>query len=295
MTDVTRFRSNPRHYEYSQPNKGEIVKFCYVDESGTGDESHAVMVGIVVDALRMRPTKMDWDKLLNHLEAVVGKPVQEIHTRDFYAGNGPWRGINGPQRAEIIGSVMLWLAKRKHSLVYCAVDKTKFSREFPEDRRYADVKSLWRFLGLHLVLCIQKQHQKIGKNKGNTVLIFDNEERERERFTDLILNPPAWTDSYYERPKKKDALDQIVDAPYFADSQDVPLLQVADFVAYFLRRHAELESGEDEHYQGERKQICCWALKALERAIPKTAIYPRRGRCDCADLFFGYAPVCLRD
>ena len=65
------------------------MKFCYVDESGTGDEPYAVMVGVVVDALRMRPTKADWDGLLIHLGCIVGRAVEEIHTRDFYAGNGP--------------------------------------------------------------------------------------------------------------------------------------------------------------------------------------------------------------
>ncbi|PKN62408.1 MAG: hypothetical protein CVU57_24280 [Deltaproteobacteria bacterium HGW-Deltaproteobacteria-15] len=228
------------------------MKFCYVDESGTGDEPYAVMVGIVVDALRMRPTKADWDGLLRYLESVVGKSVEEIHTRDFYAGNGPWRDIDGRQRAEIIGSVMRWLGERKHSIIFAAVDKEKFHAEFPADPRFDEVKTVWRFLGLHLTLSIQKHFQAFEKNKGNTVIIFDNEERERTRFTDLLLSPPPWTDTYYNRGKKQDALDQIVDAPYFADSRDVPLLQVADFVAYFLRRHAELEGGDGERYKQGR-------------------------------------------
>jgi len=32
--------------------RGEM-KFCYLDESGIGDEPYAVMVGIIVDAQRM--------------------------------------------------------------------------------------------------------------------------------------------------------------------------------------------------------------------------------------------------
>jgi hypothetical protein len=271
------------------------MKFCYVDESGTGDEPYAVMVGIVVDALRMRPTKADWDALLKRLERIVGSPVEEIHTRDFYAGNGPWRGINGPQRAEIIGSVMGWLGDRKHLVAYCAVDKTKFLAEFPQDLRSPDIKTIWRFLGLHLVLSIQKQHQRLKKNKGNTVLIFDNEEREETRFTDLVLKPPDWTDTYYARGRKQEPLDQIVDVPYFANSRDVPLLQVADFVAYFLRRYAELEASDAERYDGEKRQVDVWANKALERAIPKAMVYPKKGRCACADLFYTYAPVSMRD
>lgn len=274
--------------------KGCKLKFCYVDESGTGDEPYAVMVGIVVDALRMRPTKTDWEHFLLGLQEFIGRPIEELHTRDFYAGNGPWRGIDGPQRARIIESVMAWLSGRKHSIVFSSADKGRFLSEFPKHEWYGDVSTLWRFLALHLALSLQKLHQQISKNKGNTVLIFDNEERERERYTDLVLNPPPWTDTYYNRGARQEALDQIIDAPYFADSRDVPLLQVADFVAYFLRRYVELQGGDAERYGGERDQIGGWARQAIERAIPRSAIYPKRSRCACADTFFTYAPACLR-
>lgn len=35
----------------------ELMKLCYCDESGTGNEPVAVMVGIVVDTKRMHLTK----------------------------------------------------------------------------------------------------------------------------------------------------------------------------------------------------------------------------------------------
>ena len=69
------------------------MKFCYIDESGTGDEPYAVMAGVLIDAYRMRPTKAEWDSLLSDLAEIIGKEVREFHTKDFYAGNSPWRGI----------------------------------------------------------------------------------------------------------------------------------------------------------------------------------------------------------
>ena len=50
------------------------------------DEPIAVMVGVIVDAQRMHVTKSDWRDLLISLSHVVGRSVEEIHTRDFYAG-----------------------------------------------------------------------------------------------------------------------------------------------------------------------------------------------------------------
>jgi len=39
------------------------VQFIYLDESGTGDEPVAVMVGIIADSHRMRVTKEHWNSL----------------------------------------------------------------------------------------------------------------------------------------------------------------------------------------------------------------------------------------
>jgi len=46
------------------------MKFCYIDESGTGGQDFAVMTGIIVDARRMHVTKQEWDGLLSHLSSL---------------------------------------------------------------------------------------------------------------------------------------------------------------------------------------------------------------------------------
>jgi hypothetical protein len=150
-------------------------------------------------------------------------------------------------------------------------------------------------MGMHLVLAIQKYCQRQKKNKGNTIFVFDNEEREHMRFTDLITNPPAWSDSYYDKGKKQARLDQVIDVPYFGDSKEVVLLQVADFLAYFLRRYAEIAAGySTEKYEDEMAKVASWIKVLDEHSIGRSAIYPAVGRCECADLFFSHAPDVLR-
>ena len=270
------------------------MKFCYVDESGTGSEPFAVMVGVLVDAHRMRPTKADWDGLLSNLSRIVEREITELHTRDFYAGNSPWRDLSGDQRSGVVDAVLRWLAERKHPILYSAVHKRLWHEEFCYDDRYAEINTLWRFLGFHLVLAIQRQMQHKKMNKGNTVLIVDNEERERTRFTDLVLSPPDWSNTYYDHCPRHEQLDQIIDTPYFADSQDVPLLQLADFLAFFLRRYAELEAGDAERYGGEKIKVSQWARAIRARVNSRAAVYPKRCRCACAEMFYYYAPACLR-
>ena len=65
----------------------DAVNSCYCDESGTGQEPIATMVGVIVDASRMRKTKEDWQFLLNILSQLAGKQIAELHTADFYTGS----------------------------------------------------------------------------------------------------------------------------------------------------------------------------------------------------------------
>ena len=46
------------------------MKVCYCDESGTGDEPIAVLVGVVVDSQRMHVTKEHWGDLLENLSTI---------------------------------------------------------------------------------------------------------------------------------------------------------------------------------------------------------------------------------
>ena len=106
------------------------MKFCYVDESGTGDEPFAVMAGLIVDAYSMRVTKAEWEDHFAMLCEMIGKPVQEFHTRDFYAVNRHWRDIPGEERSNFLTGLFDWLTERPVGLVYSAVDKRKFSEQF---------------------------------------------------------------------------------------------------------------------------------------------------------------------
>lgn len=279
------------------------MQFIYIDESGTGSEPIGVMVGVVADSHRMRLTKNHWNDLLSVLSEIVGRTIDEIHTRDFYSGNSPWRDLDGHQRSAIIDAIFNWLCERKHSIVFSAVDKTIFRDSFQDEPFYDDVKTLWRFMALHLSLSIQKRYQGAprGKNrtlnpKGSCVLIFDNENREEKRFTDLLLNSPDWTDSYYDRKENQEKFSQIVDVPHFVDSKEVGLIQLADFICFFLRKYIELNMEYTQPaYTDEIEKVNSWTELILSQSVPKRNMFLSKGRCVCADLFYRYAPeVILR-
>jgi hypothetical protein len=274
------------------------MKFVYIDESGIATEPIGVMVGVIADSHRMRPTKEAWNSLLSELSRIIGRTIKEIHTRDFYSGNSPWRDLDGIQRTAIITAIFEWLQRRKHSVVFSAVHKEKFNHTFNDEAVFTDIETLWRFLALHISLSLQKYFQGAprGKNrtinqKGNFVLIFDNEVREERHFTDLLLDAPEWTDSYYKRLPKQEKLSQIVDVPHFVDSKDVGLIQLADFICFFIRKHIELQMGYVKpDYGDEMEKVSQWAKIIFKQSIPKNYCYVSKGRCACSELFCKYAP-----
>jgi hypothetical protein len=271
------------------------VKICYFDESGTGEEPVAVVTGVVVDAQRMHITKEHWGNLLNSLSDIAGKKLQELHTKDFYAGSGPFRAISGADRANYISETIQWFCERKHTFVYSAVDKQAFADAVKAGVMPTALETRWRAGAFHCILALQRAHQTLGNPKGHTILVFDNKGHDERPLADLVVNPPGWSDSYYSRGKKDAPLSHIVDAPYFADSKQVPMIQVADFLAYFLRRYVELqEKLSGPKYADEEEKIARWVRALGSRCIGANHIYPTKGRCSTADLFHGQCPPSLR-
>lgn len=271
------------------------MTFAYIDESGTGDEPYVVMAGVIVDAQRMHLTKEEWANLLDNLTDIVGHEVKEFHTRDFYAGNSPWRGLNGEQRANIITAIFTWFQARRHHIIFSAIDKQQLNDNYNDHPFTTSLGSLWKILASHFALTIQRAYQGQKNNKGNTVLIFDAHDKDEKEYAQLILSPPEWTDTYYEKSKKQKQLDQIIDVPHFVDSKHVGMIQLADCVSFFLRRNFEIiYGGRGERYDGEAAIVSSWVESITERCVSMPAMYPKRGRCEAAEYFYQLAPESLK-
>jgi hypothetical protein len=243
----------------------------------------------------MHLTKNDWQELLQRLSNKAGRPIAELHASNFYLGNGVWRSIDGPQRAEIITEIFTWLKDRKHRIVYTAVNKGMYHDNFALGKIPDELNTVWRFMGFHLILAMQKHCQQAEKNKGHTLFVFDNEERERMRFTDLIKNPREWSGEYYGKRLRDKTLDQVIDVPYFGDSKDIGLIQLADVACYFLRRYAEIQEEYDQpKYADEVDRVNGWMSIFCERSIGTSHIFKKQGRNDAEDLFYQNAPVSIR-
>ncbi len=270
------------------------MKFCYFDESGMGDEPVLVVAGIDVDAGRMRSTRKDWADFLESLSGRTGRPISEFHTRNFYRGNRLSRTIDGTERAEVISAILDWLSSRRHRITFSAVLKSRFER-MRADNRLKELGTPWSAAAFHCVLTLQKAHQGLKGSRRQTVLVFDREVAEEDRFSVLVKEPPEWSGAYYGLAPGSSPLDALLEAPLFADSRLVLLIQVADMVAYLLRFHAELEEGlSAESYPGEREQISEWAVRIFGMSLPGNLRYPDRCPDGDCSLFWELAPETLR-
>lgn len=268
------------------------MKFCYLDETGTGQDTVVIVVGVVVDVQRMNRTKQEWQSLFDQISKLAHKPIKEIHAKDLIPGNNEWRGVNGDDRANVVTTILEWLVNRNHKVTFSAIDKAKFSAS--QDERKVSFKNEWYAAAFHVALTLQKAHQGKDKNKGHTLLIFDKG-KDPQQIISLLTAPPVWSHTYYGKGKKQEPLDQIVDVPFFADSQYVPLIQIADLVGYILRRYADLVDYGQSGYPGELERYQKWIETIQSTCFETNMRYKKRGACDTSNFFRELAPPSLRD
>lgn len=267
------------------------MKLCYVDETGTdGMSPLVVMVGVIADSHRVHRTRTEFTNELQELGDGLDRELRELKSNELYKGRGPWARVPGDKRAEIITHLCDWLCERSHSLALAAIDLSKFD-EAPLD----DELDEWMTAALHIALQVQRAHQGHQRRKGTTFLVFDEHKRHADRLAELLYDPPAWTDAYYERGRRQEPLDQIIDSAFYARSHHVGLVQVADLFAFLFRRYSELHDfGHQPAYSDEVQKIDGWVETIASRLLDRSHRWPVRRRDEISSWFTDTAPGSLR-
>ena len=276
------------------------MKFCYADESGHGAEI-TVVAGVIVDSLRMHRTKSDWNDLISDWNRLVknsgdakGSRIFELKGRELYRGNAAWRKLDGGQRTALIELIISWMCERKHKVTFGAVSKTSLfaNRELTDIEGFQNA-SPWCIAAMHLILGLQRQHQNVKKNKGHTLFVFDHVSEGKELLR-LVRELPDALGEFYKQKSGSIPLDQVIDVPYFADSKDVELIQVADLIAFILRLYSELREGlTEEKFQGERERLREWIGLMQPVLLPDSSRWKRSPRGKCESFLRRLAPASL--
>lgn len=258
---------------------------CYCDESGFTGCNHdrnqpvTVVAGVLVNTYNMHKTRADFASLTRKAkkllkEAGLGS-FAELKAQELYSGSGPWKGIDGAERHALYGAMLKWLCQRKHKVVASVIDDKVFcGKVASKDPLSTKLRAPYVAGALHLSLMVQRANQGAAKNKGRTILIFDAQGEFEKDVSQLLYSPPSWTDDYYGY-RRGERLDQVVDTAYFVRSHQASFIQIADLVAYVLRKHAELtHHGFGEKYTGESARTEEWASMLRSSMMPRPHVFP---------------------
>ena len=238
------------------------MKFVYVDESGGPDQSDVfVMIGLLVDAYRLRKKTADFDDLLNDLlQRHPGHP-DELKTKRFINGSGGWSVVPPDERKQFLRDICT-LAADGGKLFGIGMSFNNFDAAIAADHNHLTGNSYWLAAGLFVTALVQKKMQTVPGNKGLTVLVMDDNKQEMPNLSDALYKADSWLDGLYQVQRRvrrrmvwkcriaADRLDQIINTAFAIKSEHSSLVQVSDALSFIYRRHLELKA-EAEAYRGE--------------------------------------------
>lgn len=239
------------------------MKFAYVDESGdSGQGDVFVMAAILIDGVKLRKYTCEFDKMLRDFLEKHPKAPKELKTKALIQGSNNWSQVNADERKAFISN-LIDIAVNCSQIFAFAMSFHAFGNETANDKPDRPfTKSYWIASAMYVTSLIQKKNQKESNNKGQTVLIFDHNDREMPKLSSGLYEPSPWYDPLYQSTvtkkgkqqwvvrKQTDRFDQIINTAFAVRSEHASLVQVADAVSYVYRRHLELKSG-NKGWDGE--------------------------------------------
>lgn len=239
------------------------MKFVYVDETGDQDQSDIfVMAAVEIDATRLNKYSRIFSAMIDDVFAKhPGKP-QDLKTRRFHRGAGGWNKIPGEDRKAFMHAVVDEIANSSKIYV-SAISFKQFNVTDHKAFGYPDVShSYWITNAMFVLSHVQREHCDDRNNKGNCVIVVDDNKVEHAKMAELIFQPDPWFDDLAfkaaflkakRRPKNWELrrFDQIINTPFAIKSEHASTILVADLVAFVLRRYIELKT-DYEAFSGER-------------------------------------------
>jgi hypothetical protein len=261
---------------------------CYCDESGycgnicNPEQPVMVMAGILPNVYNYHRSDAEFRQVFDIINDEV--PVNELKGQQIYRGRGAWRNIHSESRDEVIEFYLNWINERSHKLIISAVDNAKyfqFLEENPHHLYSETLQSPYLFCGLHVAMTVQKLNRNQDRNKGKTILIYDEQDEFSNRLTELLFDPPEFIDEFVACDLKKEEtrLSQIIDSAFFVKSHHSSMAQVVDIVAYLVRLYLELNYYDaDEAYIGEKAKINDWVDRIRDKFVQLSTMYPKTRR-----------------
>jgi hypothetical protein len=231
--------------------------FCYVDESGHCGTKHdpnqpvEVLVGVISDATKIHKTNREHANFLKTLLHHHNIEVSELKAAQIFRGRKEWNSVPADVRKQVFRDLLKWVNDRSCKLVVCPIHSEKYfelkaARDQFANRFYFPYEAG----AINVLLSLQRMKYGSQKNKGKTVVIFDEEGEHDRRLIKILSEDLSYTDQFtqIELPRKKEKhaeierLCQVIDIPFFSKSEHSQLIQIADLVAFVVSRYIQIKS-----------------------------------------------------
>ena len=208
----------------------------YMDESGnpTGwnnNQDHFVIGGIAIHEGQIRRLSSRLDQIQSEFFPEITLPLK-FHATDINTGHDRFRKLAAADRQRLLDAVYSVMADERypHAVLFAtAIHITAVaSAEQALRDTFADITQ-------RINTFLVRLHR--GGNPQKALLIIDRSEGTEGKYRTLISDfRTSGTSHGY--------LGNIVDIPYFSQSNETRLLQLADFVAYAVFRYYERNNSQ---------------------------------------------------
>lgn len=258
------------------------MKFLYVDESGNSNEDRFLtFFGVQIDAYKLKASMKVARPLLRDVANAFPENLRELKTSRMVNGKGGWRNVDPEERKCLFLRLCAFPSEVSGRGIAFIVDRERYADADNNCPGWAATP--WLTGAISIAMFAQSLNQDLQKNKGLTVLIFDDNKVELPKLSSFLVESCPDVDEFYARSAKAEPFDHIIDTAFAIKSEQSELVQVSDACAYAIRRKAELElGGEEEEWDGE--------LDLMQQACGKFASrvqFPKRTwvaspHCQCA-------------
>jgi hypothetical protein len=279
------------------------VFLFYGDESGyTGAQGGAaqpvlVVAGVLLNTHGASKTRREYRELLAELGELAGRNLTELKGQELFRGTGTWNGVGHEERAAARVRILEWLAERGHKVVASGVacDRLDEAREVCPGLGGLTPRTI---VTVHTALAIQRAKHSTtlrDQRKNATLLFYDEQPQANDQATvaAAIATPPDWALELLGDRHSEGELTAIVDTAYFVDSEQAPLIQIADFVAYMIQRKAALDEGAAPTFNGEADVVNGIFEQLRPLLLERSHRLPRQPATAAAAALRAASPACL--
>jgi hypothetical protein len=211
------------------------MKFAYVDESGDKPQGDVfVMAGVQVDAYKLRKHTTKFDKMISDFLAKHPGAPKELKTKALINGEGGWRQVEAEERKRFVSEICDLAIEC--GTVFAIALSFRACEKVASEKGFSN--TYWMAAAMFVAGLLQKKMQAIRKNKGLTVLIFDDNRREVPNLSDALHEADPWYDPLYQTRKKGQGewqeisagarFNQIVNTAFGIKWHHSSFIQVAD-------------------------------------------------------------------